>query len=624
MNKPNMHARAPWRVEAPLAPIEGESLDGFIARVAAANWIENALTITSLAGVIYGHKPTLSTSNWEGLPILADCLQTDLEQLQRRSYPTVSDGRRVFLGIPMARNDIDIAVRRFSPSALAISPHHRALWQLRAFPFCAETWQFLADRCPRCNAFQRWHHTNGIARCDRCVEDLSAAQVMEVPSTLRPSLKAALGLVHHDPSCRLKSLAMLPSALGDLGNADAYDLLVRVAIVVEPRLTPARFGTNARWNQPAPIVAAAIAAAWDILLGWPCSMEHLMADRLSVATKRHRDGNDGATMRFLRVPTKIERVQAKVRTIIEQFRDAIDLDGQNSSWLHQATLSTHEASVRLGHSTGGVAELRRQGALRTVFALHECRATPRYDADEIDGLAGIIEKRISLEGAASKLGIPVYGLEQLLALGLLETEGDRFCVPRYGSPQLTRPKLDEFISAIRHSSTETLASQPVTLRAAAVSIGGRLKPWGPIFASLMTGSLPFVIETSGSVLAEQILVDHTCYRFLRSLRFKTLDYPRARFSSTMSRRDAGEALNLHPRAYTEVLKALDSNAAGEKAVSVLAVEKLCKAHITSRELALRLGTSTKGAIAEAKEMRVPLLGPAGWCRDASEARLGLI
>ena len=40
----SQHARAPWRIEAPKPVIMGESLDGYIARVAAANHLGSLLT----------------------------------------------------------------------------------------------------------------------------------------------------------------------------------------------------------------------------------------------------------------------------------------------------------------------------------------------------------------------------------------------------------------------------------------------------------------------------------------------------------------------------------------------------------------------------------------------------
>lgn len=153
--------RASWTIRRPLPPIEGESLDGFIGRVAAHNLLDNAHTITSEGGVGYGHRPDLSTRGWDGLPAVAECLQVDVSHLQARSYPLANSARdlRLFFGTPIERRHLETRTRRFSPGSLSLSAHHRALWQLRIFPFCIETWEYLIDRCPRCNALQRWYRT---------------------------------------------------------------------------------------------------------------------------------------------------------------------------------------------------------------------------------------------------------------------------------------------------------------------------------------------------------------------------------------------------------------------------------------------------------------------------------
>ncbi|GAA4020955.1 hypothetical protein GCM10022280_21850 [Sphingomonas swuensis] len=327
-------------------------------------------------------------------------------------------------------------------------------------------------------------------------------------------------------------------------------------------------------------------------------------------------------MRFLRLPSH-EGLTRQLRDTIEQFRSSIDLDGPNSSHLGRQTLSTQDAAARLGYSTKGVADLRRQGALGTVFALHEGRAAPRYDAAEIDELAEIIVCRVSLESAAWKLGISHHGVEQLIAMQMLQTHGDCFCIPRYGAPQIAGPVLDDLIARIGSSSRSSLASEPITLRTAVGSIGGRAKPWGPIFKALLDGALPFKLDHCTGALTEQILVDHTCIRFLRSFFFEVSNYEGAKFSNVMSRRDAGEVLNLSPKSSTPLLKGMASVRGDSKAVDFPEIVRLSRIHISSREIALRLGIAPKTAFALAKEMMVPLLGPAGWCREAAERQLGL-
>lgn len=57
----------------------------------------------------------------------------------------------------------------------------------------------------------------------------------------------------------------------------------------------------------------------------------------------------------------------------------------------------------------------------------------------------------------------------------------------YGGPQTTLEAFQELSRRIERGAIATV-SDPIPLRRAAMIIGGRLKPWGPIFEALIDGS----------------------------------------------------------------------------------------------------------------------------------------
>jgi hypothetical protein len=133
------------------APFEGESLYGYVADITGMNKLGRVAEIAGAADRLHGHRPQLTTTGWDDLPALAAILDVDVAELQLRSYPIVAgdSGRRAFFGTTVARGDITTRVRRFSPLALAASPFHRAMWQLR-LPFDADTGEILLSNCPLC------------------------------------------------------------------------------------------------------------------------------------------------------------------------------------------------------------------------------------------------------------------------------------------------------------------------------------------------------------------------------------------------------------------------------------------------------------------------------------------
>jgi hypothetical protein len=609
--------QAPWRVEAPLQPIGGESLDGFIARVAAANWIENTLRITSLAGVMYGHKPTLATHGWEGLPILADCLQIDVEELRRRSYPAVeSTNRRQFFGADVERRDIETRVRRFAPAGLEKSPHHRALWQLRPFPFCSETWQYLLDRCPRCEAVQRWYHTNGVERCDRCVEELSIAPAEEVPLEERAALSSAIGLVHPDPVVRERSLLELPPELQQRGATLAFELLVRLMALIDEGIIKSRVGKMSSWSLPPAAITSAASRAWPLLKGWPQATQEFMAERISTAATRHNDGNKRLSLRFLN-PDAATGLSGAAAEVIRELRESVDLDGPRRAQLEDETMGIKQAAATLGRGTKQIADIRRHGALNTVFTLKGNRPVARFETAEIRKVAAVLEQRVGLNAAAWRFGVAQNGALQLVAMNLLETDADRYCLARYGARQTTETAVRDFEDRLQSVSVAKQLASPISLRNAAMGIGGRLKPWGPMFDMLVGGAVPFTLEQRAAPLTERLFVDRSSVIQFLPLQFDPADYAEIFSEDSMSRIDAGEVLNLHPRAYTDAIRELTSSK-DAKLVRVSEILAIAETHISAAEIGVRLGTNARSAYFLAGRSGVPLLGPAGWCRKEVE------
>ena len=150
-----------------------------------------------------------------------------------------------------------------------------------------------------------------------------------------------------------------------------------------------------------------------------------------------------------------------------------------------------------------------------------------------------------------------------------------------------------------------------------MGIGGRLKPWGPMFDALLLGAIPFTLKADDLPLSERLFVGRSGLLDLLPMQFDPADYPHASFEYSMSRLDAGEVLNLHARAYTETIRTLKS-AGDSKLVRVSEILKLAKTHISAAEIGVRLEISTGSAFFLANRSGVPLLGPAGWCRKQTE------
>ena len=358
----NLRSVSSWRMRKGRPPVPGESLAGYLAHRAAEERLPTLLIVTSLADVRYGHRSE-ALHDAEDITHVAECVGVDAQDLRSMGFPLQNDGRRRIFGAPVDRVHLDLLTRRFSPSSLIRSVHHRAAWCVRALPFCEESWELLTDRCPsdRCACVQRWHRTNGIDRCDRCGGPLTAASVETVPQDIRPALSMLGGLVHHDDRRRSHSLDALPDEVRMIGAGPVFDLAVAIAGFVDPRIRGRRHRRMLRADAGASDVCRAMASAWNLLSGWPDTFEAEAASRLARRPGRFGDGNGGATLdllalsRLRSMPTGVERLLSDISLRFESNREC--------------GYDCRETASATGLPVSRIAELRRDGVIDTVFHL---------------------------------------------------------------------------------------------------------------------------------------------------------------------------------------------------------------------------------------------------------------
>ncbi len=593
--------KAPWQVRDLHPPLAGESADGFLARVAAAEFAVRTIDFTVLAGASFAHRAALSRQDAKGIAVMADCLKVDAGDLSRRCVVEPGARRRVsFFGASLDRLHVAMGVRRFAPASLDRSEHHRALWTLRPFPFCEETWQFLVERCSSCDAIQRWRWTNGIALCDRCAEPLNRAAADAVPTELRDRLAAAIGIAHPDPERRAQSLSLLPAELAGIGAAGLLDLLCAVAGVVDPSI---------RWNRscrlihpsaPAPATAAAVAQAWDVMKAWPSGFERLAGDRLGRREGRFGDGNDGATLDFLKLPERAT-LPTDVSLTIEDVRDRLRSNANQG-------IHIRSAAAHVGAAVKAISAARRRGEIATIFHLQANRPLPLLDRGSLEAMWG--DPRVRYVQAANSLGITYRGVEELVVLGRLEPAANR----PLGSSQaaVTAPSLDLLVALLRNGSGSVL-KHPMPLRDAMRFAGARLKPWGLVIDAMLAGRVDYVLRDGEGALADLMEVDADAA--IPIAREGSVESDRS-FFAMMSKRDAVETLNLHPQRNHPILATWPSDHSAAQTVPVAEVLAIARRHVSASEIALRLSLPSNSVRRACREKGIRRLSDAGYDREA--------
>ncbi|MFD1787566.1 hypothetical protein ACFSC3_08280 [Sphingomonas floccifaciens] len=602
------HAGIGLQVRTVLAPLPGESADGLLGRVAAAECATRMLDFTRVAGASFSHHAALSRQEPEGVRLVARCIGADPDDLAERCTVTSLETREIaFFGLRIDPRHVAGSVRRYAPASLAASPHHRALWMLKPFPFCEETWQLLVEHCPspHCGAVQHWRWTNGIDLCDRCGEQLTRARADEIPEDLRQNLLDALGLFHPDPSRREASQSLLPDGLARLDGGALLDLLSAIAGVVDPCI---RYASNKRvLDQAAPpsAVTAAVASAWSMMVGWPERFERLIGERLSTREGRFGDGNDGATLAFLNLPRR-SKMRSDARHAVSLLCDRLENNAASG-------YRTMDAASRLSVNASELTAARRRGDIPTVFhlGLPQRRPVPLVERSAIDRLAG--RQMVPRFAVEVLLGASSQTVDALVATGVLEAA---MFAPGDVGGRIYRESVDAFVARLAAAS-RTIDCETIPLRTAMRIVGGRFKPWPEALSAMLAGRIAFEFDPNAKTVVDGIRVATETAALLLGL--PSADGAGTPTPMTLLKAEAIEILNLRLSAGATVLGDWKGTRTRSGEVPTSFVLDLAKTHIAPAEAALRLSTGCKGVRHFMARHGIEKLSDAGYDRAKFEA-----
>ncbi len=601
------------RVMWPLRPIPGESLMGFVGRVAAHNVYDDTMAITRQAGQEFGHRPSLVYSPDADLKTLATALKVDVAELHARTHQPIDDTTSNFFGLRLPFYQIEIMTRRFAPGALGRSAHHRAAWQFRPIPFCAGTWEYLTNRCGACNQVQRWHHARGPERCDFCGTALAQTSVDVVPVDWRPVLSFVAGLASPCTNERAAALARAPEALAGLEAEQLLELILHLGHLTAEH--DYKGLADKAWRDSPREQALMLKSAAELALGWPDTLFNLM-------NREARGRTGGGESTWVRRLGKLVRprylapLSPAVRRVIGVLRDHL---ASASEIVGDGRAMTEVTSAQLcGLPRGALAEYRREGRLKSIaYASYLGRVREGFDAEEIRWLAGALKTRRSISSVASQFGISVHGVEQLICLGLLRPIEHPVFKVRYDRPQIEPADVDRLAARIEEAAIASIEGVP--LRAAVRRLPGQ-KPWGPIINAMVYGHLPFALAP-GEALISAARIPTSAAAKLETIRFDQTAFASFDFDAHMSKRDALDALNLMP-SRAEFLAPGSIQPEGRldhRVVATTFVNDMARQFISISELMARSGLT---AAKVRKLLAAGKLGDEtdfGWPRDPAEA-----
>lgn len=595
-------ALSPWRVTRVLPVIVGESLDGYVARVAAAHHMPRMAQITEVTGDIQSHRPNASFCDDTGLEILADCLGISPGSARLHSPLSSPDTELLnFFGTLVPRDALQFSYRRFSPQSLSMSAHHRGLWQLRQLPICTETWEYLEERCPNpsCRRRQVWRRAAGIDLCDYCAEPLTRAQATPVPESLREGLAMLIGLIHHDTDRRRIARRHLPPDLSDLGGGHLLELACVLAPVMDRRVASLLNSRSLCLDSARNVVVPALAATWTFLAGWPGAIEQHVAKKLNIGGSEKGGSTRKAFYQVLcdrTDPRLSPAVQKVLSQLVERCRTA-----------RSRGVTIAEMTRLTGADRPTLFEMRKAGKLPSFLALDGIRLQVLVAHEIVAPLLAQNKPRLRLVHAGEMLGVPTYAIREMVHLGLVTAapvppgRGDYLQLAVY------RDSLQVFQSRLSRRLAQATGGDSVSLAEAMRKIGGRPKPWAMVLKAIVNGELRASANEGEAPLVQRITFELDELPSLRRFQHSgSMDWS----DCIVTKSDLAEMMNINPSRFSRHSEFLLGPGPALREVTMDTARRLAQTYICTGEMSgkLRLYRRAVGNFARAHRVKPQATG----------------
>jgi hypothetical protein len=374
----------------------------------------------------------------------------------RRHLSRPDPGYVDFFGCAVREDEIVFRRRRFGPTAVAHSPHARALWSLKTVPCCTEHWEYLVDACA-CGERQRWQAAERLDRCDCCNAPLVQAPTETVDPSLHDGLAFVIGLLDPDEDRRWTSRAQLPPALSELDGGIIFEL----ALTVMP-MTPGSFRLDRGMEPKAahlPRYAQSLAEAADIVRRWP----HGLMDALGEAVRERSTSKrnvryKGAAYYLPALDSELlpKDVRAEIASVLTPITSTAD-------GLPEGQIGMREAALLTGQEERNLANARRLGHLAMRMCVRANRIIPTLDRGEIELIEDLLHNRMGPEKFTQSLHLPQYAMAQLVDEDLVSCIAHPYIVAHVGPLQVLKSELETFRGALslprgRHRGSGGIAS----------------------------------------------------------------------------------------------------------------------------------------------------------------------
>lgn len=596
-------------VDRGVIPCPGESLRSIVARTCTANYLPNSWSLLKSLGLPNRNRVRVAEISEIDPEQLAFALCLPDSAVRNRRYEQIGISRD-FFGLIVPRDEIVSQTRRFAPAFFRNerpqNRHrtHQALWELASLPFCLESWDMLQDRCccTMKGTVQRWTVTRSeVDACDACGRPLKNIQSLQVPEEMRPALSILYPIVHPVAGARDAYLHLLPQQLRRVDRGRLYRMILLLADAINPA------AQTRDWRHSKERLQA-LHLACQSLAKWPGELLSVPIAPSCSDTTRVRVRNEWyhlALAHGSHTEHVFNRPPADGPCSVFTTSDAQprQLVGRRNAMRF----------VRMSYKF--LSEIWHAGLVSKHLLGHGNSEVIAFDPDELIAFNLRWQSRIKLESVGYAFGISQFGVEQLVAMELLQADAP--AVPG-ADLAFTPDNKDDFLKRLWNMRLLSVPD-PVPLESVLFGIGGRPKPWGPIFRCLLGGQIEFCVnptvtdENDLLPLPANILIPSSSAPQIQRLHFDGDKHPSMSFSQTVIQRDVFEWLNGTCK-IKGLLKHLKTTGKMPLRYQFKDVDRLARKVATIPEVAYHLKRDVADVYWILKQAKIPQPFPKGWCR----------
>ncbi len=497
------------------SPIAGESLLGFVTRSLAITAITQTNQGLTLAGIAKTN-PCAIASSLKGREIdgLATLMKTSVSEIRKMMHPVGTfDHSKTetidFFGVRIRADYREKRVRRVSPRALAMSAHHRAIWDLRVFSFDPETREQLLGHCPVCNKPLGWTRSRGIEMCDHCVDErgLPNVYLTDFPQPVievedEEALNFVTGLVNPDPERKAAARRLVRGPWEELSDEILFETVIAFGCALT--MAPDRRRTTLERPKDVPEYARftpdVLATAGRAVIGGEAGFT-AVADRIR-ADAVTRPGFYGVKKELgpLFCMTVDQHLPKSVKKLLKTAIAADMARTKGTVALRRADYAGDERNLSIdalaeesGLPRKSLARLADSGLIPAVWAQDAVLSPVLMPIAQVMPLVETYRDAVHEKFAAGSLAVPIPVLADLDRRKLIERiEGPVLGLFETKDAYYRRSSVERTMAAILQRAAAGGKMPPSGLRIskAVKRLGMTPVPWGAVIAAIVSGEAP--------------------------------------------------------------------------------------------------------------------------------------